>query len=116
MGCIHRKHKRFVTHVKNQASKKQFSFSDEIIQEEERPSLNIKLAIYKRRPNSNHQHLQKNIISCLEVKVNPIVPLPDFWSIFLKQHHHVPPLMNPFVCPHGKIKNSLNMSKTINGP
>jgi len=60
--------------------------------------------------------LYHNIASCLEVGVNPITPLPDFWSIYLHHCHNIPPLMNPFICQHGKQKHNLALSKMKSGP
>ena len=77
---------------------------------------NIKIAIYKRKTDPKYQPLLKNIMSCLEVNLNPVVPLPDFWSIFLKEHHQVPSLMNPFICSHGKLKTNILRSKMEGGP
>ena len=63
-----------------------------------------------------NQPLLKNIRSCLEVNLNPIVPLPDFWSIFLKEHNQVPPLINPYICSHGYLKPNIELSKMEKGP
>lgn len=52
----------------------------------------------------------------MEVNINPIVPLPDFWNMYLKEHHEVPALVNPFICSHGKLKPNLNLSKMRKGP
>jgi hypothetical protein len=76
----------------------------------------VKLAIYRRAPNPKHQPLLRNILSCLEVNVSPVVPLPDYWSLYLKYHHHVQPLVNPFICTHGKLKKNLAASKLRQGP
>jgi len=74
-----------------------------------------KIALYKRRIGHKNTALFKNIASCLEVNVNPVVPLPDFWSLYLKHHYSVPPLMNPFISPYGKLKNNHILSKNKQG-
>lgn len=73
------------------------------------------MAIYKRRSNAKYHPLQKNILSCLEVGLDPIVPLPDFWIIYFREHYNIPPLMNPFICPHGKLKENIHLSKLKDG-
>lgn len=57
----------------------------------------------------------RNIESCLEVNIDPVVPLPDLWSVFLKHHFSVPPLLNPFICSHAKLKPNSHLSKMRNG-
>lgn len=48
--------------------------------------------------------------------MNPIVPLPDYWVLYLRYNYHVPPLVSPFLCSHGKNKNNINWSKVKDGP
>jgi hypothetical protein len=74
------------------------------------------MAIYKRRSDPKSQPLYRNISSSLEVNVNPIVPLPDFWSTCLKFNNQIQPLVNPFICSHGKLKTNMIESKMKNGP
>jgi hypothetical protein len=116
VGSVYRKERRFCTHVRHAYNKKEFTICDELITESGRCFDQVKLAVYRRTPNPKNQPLLRNILSCLEVNVSPIVPLPDYWSLYLKHNHHVQPLVNPFICSHGKIKHNLAASKLRDGP
>ena len=87
VGSIVRREKRYWTQVKR--GKKEFVFRDETINEASRSHLNVKVALYRRRADVKNQPLLKNIRSCLEVGLNPVVPLPDFWNVSISEISNV---------------------------
>lgn len=79
--------------------------------EGERSGQQAKIAVYRRVPNPKNQPLYRNVSSAFKVGISLIVPLPDFWSLYLKHNHTVQPLLNPFICPHGYIRDGFVASK-----
>jgi hypothetical protein len=95
--------KRYFTHARHQNGK-EYSFHNEYLEEQPRPTNSIKIAIYKRIQDPKLHPLARNLNSTLQVNVCPIVPLPDLWSVYLNYNYEVQPLMNPFICEHGLLK------------